>query len=140
MAEDKIAKIARYLALAVMLGACVGLVSAQALNWSSVAPEYQKILTPLASGWENMDDGRKRIWLEIAKRHATLDPVQQERLQQRMRHWASLPHADRARALEQYKKHKQLTPQQQAQVHQLWLEYDSLAEEVKEDLRNPVKK
>jgi hypothetical protein len=67
--------------------------------WRTLTQAQQVVLQPLRAEWDAMDGLRKQKWLQLANRFATLPPQEQQRVQQRMREWASLTPEQRELAL-----------------------------------------
>ena len=50
----------------------------------------QKALAPLAPEWDQMGPARKRKWLAIGNKFASMSPAEQQRVQKRMNEWMQL--------------------------------------------------
>src|SRR5476649_1464402 len=74
-------------------------------KWVQLNSEQQKILAPLANDWDGagFTDFRRKKWMGIAKRYPSMNPEEQQKLQTRMREWASLTQEQRRRARETFK-------------------------------------
>ena len=79
--------------------------------WSSLTPAQQHALRPLERDWGGIDAPRRRKWLEISERFATLPPAEQARVQSRMGEWAKLTPKERAEARLNFKEAQQVAPQ-----------------------------
>lgn len=100
-------------------------------SWSQLSAEQQRILSPLANGWNSMEHYRRQKWLDIASRYPKLGPEEQARMQRRMQTWQSMPPEDREKARSQYKEFKQLPPDKKSEVKAQWERYNQLPEEEK---------
>ena len=100
-------------------------------GWKDLSALQQQTLSPLATEWDKLDAPHKAKWLEISRRHATLKPEDQTRMQERMRAWVALTPEQRRVARESYARTKKLnTDQKSAQ----WQQYQQLPEEQKKTL------
>ncbi|MFL6631323.1 MAG: DUF3106 domain-containing protein [Massilia sp.] len=99
--------------------------------WRSLTPAQQVALQPLQAEWDQMDGVRKQKWLQLANRFATLQPAEQERVQERMRAWAKLTPEQRELARETYTRTRKIAPDQK---NATWESYQQLPEEQKKKL------
>jgi hypothetical protein len=99
--------------------------------WTELNPAQQQALEPLAADWDKLDGGRKKKWIELTKRYASLTPEQQTRMQERMRVWLKLTPEQRRVARESYSRAKKLEPDQKSAQ---WQEYQQLSDEQKKKL------
>jgi hypothetical protein len=99
--------------------------------WSELTDAQRGALSPLAAEWNNMELFRKKKWLEIGNRFATMKPEEQQRMQERMRDWAKLTPDQRRVAREIYSRTNKLDSDQKSAQ---WLDYQQLPEEEKKKL------
>ena len=99
--------------------------------WTELNPAQQQALAPLAADWDRLDGARKKKWIELTKRYASLTPEQQARMQERMREWIKLTPEERRVARESYSRAKKLEPDQKSAQ---WQEYQQLSDEQKKKL------
>lgn len=99
--------------------------------WTELNPQQQQALAPLATDWDKLDGARKKKWIELTKRYASLTPEQQARMHERMRDWAKLTPEQRRVARESYSRAKRLEPDQKTAQ---WEEYQQLSDEQKKKL------
>lgn len=99
--------------------------------WTELNPAQQQALAPLAADWDKLDGPRKKKWLELTKRYASMTPEQQARMQERMREWIKLTPEERRVARESYSRTKKLEPDQKSAQ---WQEYQQLSDEQKKKL------
>jgi hypothetical protein len=109
-------------------------------KWAQLNSEQQKTLAPLAHDWDGFTDFRKKKWVGIAKRYPGMQPAEQQRLQTRMREWASLTTDQRRRAREGFKNFEQLPPEKKLTMRQKWEEYQRLPESEKRRLAESAAK
>ena len=96
------------------------------LAWTALSSAQQQALAPLAREWPKLDTVRKRKWLEVAARFATMPPDERRRVQERMAAWAALTPAERTRARLQFEETRQIgAEERQAR----WQAYQSLTDE-----------
>jgi hypothetical protein len=98
-------------------------------SWSELTPEQKRVLAPLSSPsgtrWKVF---RRKKWLGIAQRYASLTPDEQGRMQRRMTDWAKLT-PDERKGRETNTKHcKRITPEKKEAVKLKWQEYKELPE------------
>ncbi|MES2047880.1 MAG: DUF3106 domain-containing protein [Pseudomonadota bacterium] len=106
-------------------------------SWDSLTPQQKIALTPLAPEWNKMDDIRKKKWLEIANKFASMKPDEQARAQERMQTWMKLTPEQRMQARENFTRTKQINPEKKSAQ---WQEYQQLSEEQKTQFANEANK
>jgi hypothetical protein len=99
--------------------------------WRELSRSQQAALKPLQPEWDGMDGIRKRRWLEMSQRFASMNPAEQQRVHERMRQWMRLTPAQRNLARENYSKTRKLAPGQKTAT---WESYKQLSEEEKRRL------
>ena len=105
--------------------------------WAVLTPQQKLALAPLAPEWDKMDEIRKKKWLEIASKYASMKPDEQSRVQERMQTWMKLTPEQRMQARENFTRSKQIKPEQKSAQ---WQEYQQLSEEQKIRLANEANK
>ena len=100
-------------------------------SWAALTPLQQQALAPLASEWDKLDNFRKRKWLAIGNKYATMKPDEQQRVQERMRDWIKLTPEQRRIARESYARAKKLDSTQKSER---WQQYQQLTDEQKKKL------
>jgi len=76
--------------------------------WSELSANQQKVLAPLAQGWESLEPARKRKWMAVAQTYPQMAPAEQAKLQGRMAEWAALSPRERAVARLNFSESKKL--------------------------------
>ncbi|WP_051933415.1 DUF3106 domain-containing protein [Massilia sp. BSC265] len=99
--------------------------------WRELSRGQQTALKPLQPEWDGMDGIRKRRWLELSARFASMSPAEQQRVHERMREWMRLTPAERNLARENFNKTRKLDPGKKAAT---WESYKQLSEEEKRRL------
>ncbi len=99
--------------------------------WRELTRAQRAALQPLQPEWDGMDGMRKRRWLEMSQRFASMNPAEQARVHERMRQWMRLTPAQRNLARENYSKTRKLAPGQKAAT---WESYKQLSDEEKRRL------
>jgi hypothetical protein len=99
--------------------------------WISLTPQQKLALAPLSPEWDKMDEIRKKKWLEIANKYASMKPDEQARVQERMQTWMKLTPEQRMQARENFARTKQIKPEQKSAQ---WQEYQQLSDEQKKHL------
>ena len=105
-------------------------------EWSKLSQEQRRVLAPLAAEWRDMEAFRRKKWIGIADRFASMSPDEQARIQQRMREWAKLRPEERKQVREKYKKLKKVSPEQREALLQNWVEYQASPIEEQQRLNN----
>ncbi len=98
-------------------------------TWSALKKEQQSILSSLESEWGNFDAQRKAKWISIANQYPKMAKDEQERIQRRMKTWASLTPEQRQVARENYRDLSRLPQAERHAVRQKWDEYRKLPED-----------
>lgn len=111
--------------------------SSAKLLWVTLTPQQKLALAPLAPEWDKMDEIRKKKWLEITNKYASMKPDEQARVQERMQTWMKLTPEQRMQVRENFARTKQITPEQKSAQ---WQEYQQLSEEQKNQLINVANK
>lgn len=104
-------------------------------SWSQLNAAQKAVLAPLSAEWNSFSDDRKLKWLGIINRYAKMTPVEQARIQERMKEWALLSPLEREKARTQYKKLRATPAEDRLALEQRWQEYDALPGEEKERLK-----
>lgn len=99
--------------------------------WRSLTAPQQKALQPLQAEWDQMDGVRKQKWLQLAGRYDAMSQQEQQRVQERMREWASLTPAQRELARETYNRTRKIAP---ADKTATWESYQQLPDDQKQKL------
>lgn len=99
--------------------------------WRELTRAQQAALKPLQPEWDGMDGIRKRRWLEMSQRFASMSPAEKGRVHERMRQWMRLTPAERNLARENYTRARKLAPGQKTAT---WESYKQLSEEEKRKL------
>lgn len=106
-------------------------INSKSTDWNKLTPAQRSALAPLASDWNTFDSFRKKKWLELADRYATMSEADQQRMQKRMQEWVSLSPEQRRIARENYTRVKKLHSKQKSEQ---WEQYQQLPEEKKKEL------
>ncbi|MQY51689.1 DUF3106 domain-containing protein [Rhodocyclus tenuis] len=104
-------------------------------TWNELAFQQQSVLAPLASDWDKMENYRRKKWLGIAQRFATMTPAEQQRVQAQMYEWTKLTPQQRQAARLKYQTVNQLPPEKKQELKQQWEAYSSLPEDEKRRLQ-----
>jgi len=100
-------------------------------TWSQLTPAQQSALRPLQREWGGIDGPRRRKWIEISERFASLPPAEQARVQSRMAEWAKLTPKERAEARLNFKEAQQVAPQDRKSQ---WEAYQALPPDRRKEL------
>ena len=105
--------------------------------WRDLSRAQQLALAPLQPEWDRMDGVRKRKWLEMSRRFASMNPEEQQRVHERMRQWIRLTPEERNLARENYSKVRKLAPGEKAAT---WESYKRLSTDQKRRLEQTAKR
>lgn len=78
--------------------------------WQDLSGAQQLALQPLKGEWDVMEGTRKRKWLEMSRRFASMNRAEQERVHERMRQWVRLTPEQRTLARENFTRTRKLAP------------------------------
>lgn len=99
--------------------------------WRDLSSSQQVALAPLEPEWDRMEGPRKRKWLEMSSRFASMPASEQQRVHERMRQWMKLTPEQRELARENYSKTSRLAQGDKAAD---WENYKQLSAEQKRKL------
>lgn len=116
-----------------------GLLIANQPSWNRLNAQQRTALAPLSHDWNSLPDARKQKWLGIARRYTRLSPVEQARMQDRMREWVALTPVQRETVRNQFKTLR-TSPEQRNELGRKWKEYEALPDEEKERLAQTAPK
>ncbi len=130
-----------FAALILLLALASGAASAQTHEaaegpyaWSNLSSQQRTALAPLSHDWDDLSDFRKQKWLGIAKRYSKLGPVEQARMQDRMREWVDLTPSQREIVRNQFKVLRSAPVEAKNELGRKWQEYAALPTEEKKRL------
>jgi hypothetical protein len=115
------------LILAAVLALAAGSVHAQdrsvpQVPWSALAPDERRVLGPVGPDWDRLPGYQQQRLISSARRYPSLQPIQRERFDQRIREWANMTPEQRRAARETYQGLRRLPPDKQHELRQRWLE------------------
>ena len=99
--------------------------------WRDLSSSQQVALAPLEPEWDRMEGLRKRKWIEMSSRFASMPSSEQQRVHERMRQWMRLTPEQRERARENYSKTSRLAQGDKAAD---WENYKQLSADEKRNL------
>ena len=102
--------------------------------WNELSSAQQVALAPLEPEWNQMEGPRKRKWIQMSARFASLPASEQQRVHERMRQWMKLTPAQRELARENYSRTSRLA--QGGDKAADWENYKQLSAEQKRKLAN----
>lgn len=98
--------------------------------WRDLSSSQQVALAPLEPQWDRMEGLRKRKWIEMSAKFASMPPSEQQRVHERMRQWMRLTPEQRERARENFSKTNRLAGDKSAD----WENYKQLSADQKRNL------
>ena len=105
--------------------------------WRELTPAQQAALEPLRPEWDAIDGVRKKKWLALSRRFASMNPAEQARVHERMRQWMRLTPEQRNLARENFNKARKLAPGDKAAT---WESYKQLTPGEKQRLAQSARK
>ena len=105
--------------------------------WKDLSNAQQLALAPLKGEWDIMEGTRKRKWLEMSRRFASMSPAEQERVHERMRQWVRLTPEQRTLARENFTRARKLAPGEKTAN---WENYKQLTPDQKRSLAQTARK
>jgi hypothetical protein len=99
--------------------------------WAGLTPAQKVALAPIADEWDQANGVRKKKWLEIANRFASMKPDEQARVHARMRELFKMSPEERQVVRENYTRAKKIDPTHKSEQ---WEKYQQLPEEKKKQL------
>ena len=70
--------------------------------WSQLSSEERRVLGPVAQDWERMPGFQQKRLISSARRYPSLQPIQKERFEERIRDWAAMTPEQRRAARETF--------------------------------------
>lgn len=102
--------------------------------WNDLSSAQQVALAPLEPEWNQMEGPRKRKWIEMSARFASMPASEQQRVHERMRQWMKLTPAQRELARENYSRTSRLA--QGGDKAANWENYKQLSADQRRKLAN----
>ncbi len=94
--------------------------SSAVIPWKRVTKADKKVLAPLEAEWSKLPGHQQRKLIGAARHYPTLDTVEQERFNERLRGWSALTPEQRSDARDQYEKLINLPPVKQEELKARW--------------------
>ncbi len=104
-------------------------------KWRDLTIKQKIVLAPLSDDWDSFQHYRRKNWLIIAQRFATMSPGEQRRVQTQMQEWGKLSAEKRQLARENFKVTSQLPSEKKQELKKKWEEYSNLPEAEKQKLQ-----
>jgi len=102
--------------------------------WNDLSSAQQVALAPLEPEWNQMEGPRKRKWIEMSARFASMPASEQQRVHERMRQWMKLTPEQRELARENYSRTSRLAGGGDKAAD--WENYKQLSADQKRKLAN----
>ena len=100
--------------------------------WTALAPDERRVLGPIHDHWDGMPGEQQQKFIYSARRYPSLQPIQKERFDSRLRTWAEMTPEQRRAARETYQGLRKLPPAQQHELRERWLQRHQPGEESSE--------
>jgi Protein of unknown function (DUF3106) len=100
--------------------------------WTALAPNERRVLGPVQDEWDRMPGYQQQRLLSSARRYPSLQPIQKERFDARIRDWAAMTPEQRRAARETFQGLRRLPPDKQHELRERWLQRHRQAEELSE--------
>ncbi|MCZ8235729.1 MAG: DUF3106 domain-containing protein [Inhella sp.] len=105
---------------------------AAAKPWSSLSPQQQQALAPLASRWTDLNAAERDHWLALAAQLPTMSSADQARLQDRMQAWARMSPDERRTARQGFAGAQRMS---ESERQARWEAYQQLPEDRRQALQ-----
>jgi hypothetical protein len=109
--------------------------STQAVPWSSLSGEQQKLLGKFGDSWNTLPPERQQALARGSNRWLGMTPEQRGQAQKRFQQWHSLPPEQRSALRDRWNRFQSLPPDQQAAVRQNFHRFRQLPPERRQMLR-----
>ncbi|MDD5029808.1 MAG: DUF3106 domain-containing protein [Rhodoferax sp.] len=107
------------------------------LEWSGLTPLQHQALQPLASSWKTLSESQKKKWIALSSNYTRLPPADQQKLHQRMAHWATLTPKQRTQARLNFAQTQQMPLEDKAER---WEVYQTFTPEQKKVMADSAPK
>jgi hypothetical protein len=96
----------------------------QAIAWSKMSPEQQKVLAPFKEQWSTMSAKEQQEWNFLSAHYQHLNADDKTKLDIRIRDWAALPVSEREAVKRNYEQASKQAPV--AERAKIWEMYQTL--------------
>lgn len=96
--------------------------------FESLSPEERRVLGPVRENWSSMPGYQQQRLISSARRYQSLQPIQKERFDSRIKDWAAMTPEQRRAAREAYEGLRRLPPAKQHELRERWLQQHRPAE------------
>ena len=91
-------------------------------RWSELAPAERRILGPIEENWDRLPGYQQQRLISSARKYPSLQPIQKERFDTRIRDWAAMSSEQRRAARETFQGLRRLPPDKQHELRERWLQ------------------
>jgi hypothetical protein len=109
--------------------------NAQAVPWSSLSPDQQKLLGKFSGNWSTLPPERQQALAHGSTRWLAMSPQERGQAQQRFQRFRSLPPDQRSALRDRWERFQSLPPGQQGSVRQNFRRFQQLPPERRQMLR-----
>jgi hypothetical protein len=88
----------------------------------ALAPEERRVLAPVQENWGNLPGYQQQRLISSARRYPSLQPIQKERFDSRIKDWAAMTPEQRRAARETFEGLRRLPPAKQHELRERWLQ------------------
>jgi hypothetical protein len=89
--------------------------------WRALTPEQQRILGPVGPQWDRMPGYQQQRLLGAARRYPSMQQIQKDRFERRIRDWSQMTPEQRRAARETFQGLRRLPPERQHELRERWL-------------------
>jgi hypothetical protein len=96
--------------------------------FQALAPDERRVLAPVEERWATMPGYQQQRLVNSARRYQSLQPIQKERFDSRIKDWAAMTPEQRRAARETFDGLRRLPPARQHELRERWLQQHRPAE------------
>ena len=98
----------------------------------TLSPDERRVLAPVEEKWATMPGYQQQRLITSARRYPSLQPIQKERFDSRIKNWTEMTPDQRRAARETFEGLRRLPPAKQHELRERWLQQHRPAEESSE--------
>jgi hypothetical protein len=105
--------------------------------FQALSPEERRVLGPVRENWSNLPGYQQQRLISSARRYPSLQPIQKERFDSRVKDWAAMTPEQRSAARETFEGLRRLPPAKQHELRERWLQQHRPAEASEPPMERP---
>jgi hypothetical protein len=97
-----------------------------------LSPDERRVLAPVQESWTHLPGYQQQRLINSARRYPSMQPIQKERFDARIKNWAEMTPEQRRAARETFEGLRRLPPARQHELRERWFQRHRQAEELSE--------